>query len=82
MSSNPEKIPLPSFRFLLEIFLLSSALGLILLAFHGPILLFYLAPLLFVPLMIHRLRAIDSEQRGRPGESGIERKATGPRSSK
>lgn len=82
MNSNSEQIPFPSFRFLLEIFLVGSALGLALLALRGPILFFYAAPLLVVPLMIHRLRAIDSEQRGRRREAGIERRTTGPRSSK
>jgi hypothetical protein len=82
MNPNPGQIPFPSFRFLLETFLVGGALGLALLALHGRILFFYAAPLLVVPLMIHRLRAIDSEQRGRRRESGIERRTTGSPGSK
>jgi hypothetical protein len=82
MNSNSEQIPFPSFRFLLEIFLVGSALGLALLALHGPILFFYAAPLLVVPLLIHQLRAVDTERRADGDEAGIERRTTGPRSSK
>jgi hypothetical protein len=82
MNSNSEQIPFPSFRFLLEILLLGSAIGLILIAVGGPLILFYAAPLLVVPLMIRQLRTIDSKRSGRGGETGIERRTIDSPSSK
>jgi hypothetical protein len=59
MTSGSSQIPAPSPRFLVEIMILGGVVGILLILLEAPLWLFYLAPLVGVPPLIHRLRELD-----------------------
>lgn len=63
MARQSGQLPAPSVQFLLQLLLLSSAIGALLFVLDAPLLFFYLAPLVAVPFLIGELRIADARRR-------------------
>lgn len=63
MARQSSQLPAPSVQFLLQLLLLSSAIGALLFVLDAPLWLFYVAPLVAVPFLIGELRTADARRR-------------------
>ena len=72
MSPARTQLPAPSPRFLMEIMVLGSVTGTLLILLEAPLWLFYVAPVLGVPPLIRRLRDLDRPPHVRHGSDAAQ----------